>query len=173
MKYFKRLKIYKANNVTFNPETLEAYSYRWWKFVALVDDKVIFNDYRYSNMTTKHQWKVRGILNELRIKIDISAPFPKGIGPGDLETLILQAEENLCDAFLHDEERRIRRNERAAQRRAEKKNNPDPEPPKGRPLNSYYSDSEDLAIGCKPSLESIEGGAMFSKKSQAKLKLVS
>lgn len=101
MKYYKRLGIYKASNVTFDPKTLEAHSYRWWKFVAVVEGKVIFNNYRYSVSTSKHQRKVRQLLFELGIKIDISMPLPKGINSSSLEDLILIAEEYLCDEYLY------------------------------------------------------------------------
>ena len=65
MKLVKRKNIYMASNynLTFNPVTLEAHSYKWWKFVAKVEGKVIFNNYWYSVSTSKHQNKVR----ELRI----------------------------------------------------------------------------------------------------------
>jgi hypothetical protein len=124
MKYFKRLKLYKANNgnCIFNPETGDAHSYRWWRFLAIVDGVVFFNDYRYSSMTTKHQWKVRHLLNELGIKIDVVAPFPKGIPRGrSLKELYTMAEENECDRYISQEAKRIYRNEQAAKRRAQRK----------------------------------------------------
>lgn len=71
MKYYSRSKIYKASNVTFNAETCEAYSYGWWKFVARINGFVVFNNYRYSNSTSKHQSKVRSLMSELGIKIDL------------------------------------------------------------------------------------------------------
>lgn len=63
MKYYKRLKVYKASNVTFNPETKEAFSYGWWKFVTKVNGLVVFNDHTYSISTRKHQSKVWNLLN--------------------------------------------------------------------------------------------------------------
>lgn len=103
MKYFKRLKIYKASAVTFNPQTMEAYSYSWWKFVAIVEGKVIFNDYYYSPSTRKHQSKVRSLLQELGITIDISMPLPAGIVGNNLQAMIEIAEETLCNKFLSDQ----------------------------------------------------------------------
>jgi hypothetical protein len=101
MRYYKRLKIYKASNVTFNPQTMEAHSYVWWKFVALVDGKVVFNNYRYSPSTGQHQSKIRRVMDELGIKVDMFLPIPEGIKHGQtLEDLILIAEEYLCDDFL-------------------------------------------------------------------------
>lgn len=132
MKYYKRLKIYKSNsgNCTFDPETMKAYSYRWWAFVAVIEGKVVFNNYRYSAMTTKHQWKVRSLLNELDIKIDLELPIPDGL-PGTygrygqeskqtnlgLQDLIEQAEEYLCYEIL---DKKVRAQE-SYQRQKERK----------------------------------------------------
>lgn len=123
MKYMKRAGVYKASNVTFNPETFNAYSYTWWRFVAKVDGVIIFNNHRYSPSTGKHQHKVRSLLIDLGVKVDITAPFPNGIREDSLESIILQAEENLCDLFLEDESKRISRNEKAAIRRLNLKAN--------------------------------------------------
>ena len=72
MKYYKRLKEYKASNVSLTVEPkLEAYSYGWWLFVVRYKGLVIFNDTNYSNPTCKHQSKVRGVLDDLGIEIDI------------------------------------------------------------------------------------------------------
>lgn len=79
MKYYKRLKLYKASNVTFDPATCRAYSYDWWRFVDRVDGKVVFNNHRYSNSTAKHQSKVHGLLRELGIKIDLYVDCPTGL----------------------------------------------------------------------------------------------
>lgn len=84
MKYYTKLKLYKASNVYFNPEICQAYSYAWWKFVDKIKGKVIFNSYRYSNSTCKHQRKVRSVLRELGIKIDIEIEAPRGLQDLDL-----------------------------------------------------------------------------------------
>ncbi len=111
MKYYPRLGLYKASNVTFNLKTMSAYSYGWWKFVSVIDGKIVFNDYNYSNMTCKHQWKVRSLLQSLGVKVDIFMPVPGGL-PGSylrhgqtlpyssLEDTIVAAEEYLCNKFL-------------------------------------------------------------------------
>lgn len=111
MKYFKRAGIYKASNVTFDPSTITAYSYNWWKFVGLVEGKVIFNNYSYSVSTSKHQSKVRQLLATLGVKIDLELPLPKGVNSGDLANLFETAEEYLCDKFLLEE---LKKEERAA-----------------------------------------------------------
>lgn len=101
----KKLKsgIYKASNVTFDPKTMVATSYIWWHFVKVIEGKVIFNDYRYSPTTGRHQTKVRRLMQELGIKIDITLPIPKGLqAAATLEELILEAEEHLCEDYLRD-----------------------------------------------------------------------
>jgi hypothetical protein len=110
-----------TGSLTFNRETFEAFSYRWWKFVAKVEGKIVFNNYRYSVSTSKHQNKIRNLLNELKIKIDIELPLPKGINSSSLQDLFETAEEHLCDAFLAAELKRQDRNERAKIKRFEKK----------------------------------------------------
>jgi hypothetical protein len=71
MKYFKRLKEYKASNVTFDPEMRRAYSYGWWEFVREINGTVVFNNYSYSPSTCRHQWKVRSLMSELGIEIGL------------------------------------------------------------------------------------------------------
>jgi hypothetical protein len=70
MKYYSRLKIYKASNVTLDKNEISAYSYRWWKFLTVHNGVVVFNRAYYSSSTNRHQSKV---LNEIRgdIKIDL------------------------------------------------------------------------------------------------------
>lgn len=105
MKYMKRAQIWQACNykVTFNPKKLEAVSYNWWVFVKLIDEKLVFNNYRYSAMTTKHQWKIRALLRDLGIKIDIEMPLSQGLQEfNNLEAAILEAEEQLCDRFFSE-----------------------------------------------------------------------
>lgn len=79
MKYYARLKIYKSNNVTFDPETLSAYSYDWWQFVRVINGKVVFNGYFYSPTTAKHQSKVRNLLASLNINIDVVVKTRAGL----------------------------------------------------------------------------------------------
>lgn len=71
MKLNKRSNIYKASNVTFNAETHEATSYDWWIFVKRINGKLVFNDHSYSSSTCKHQYKVRSLLRDLGLEIDI------------------------------------------------------------------------------------------------------
>jgi hypothetical protein len=71
LKYFKRLNVFKGSNVHFNPETMVASSYEWWKFVMPLKGMLVYNNYGYSNSTRLHQSKVWSLLKDLGIKIDI------------------------------------------------------------------------------------------------------
>lgn len=82
MKFMKRAEIYKASNVTFNPDTCKAYSYNWWRFVDIVNGKVIFNNITYSQSTCKHQSKVRSLLSELGVNIDFTIQSRSGLQSG-------------------------------------------------------------------------------------------
>ena len=80
MKYFNKLDLYKASNVVFNPVLIQAHSYGWWCFVLKIDNRVIFNDYNYSNTTLRHQSKVRLLMKQLGVDIDIVISCPGGLG---------------------------------------------------------------------------------------------
>lgn len=119
MKYFKRLGVYKASNVTFNPSTCEAFSYGHWKFVTRIDNYIVFNSRYYSNTTTKHQSKVRKLLAELDIKIDFDLPMRESLDSSlSIEQLIERSEEFLCDKFLSDV---LKKQERYARSKERKK----------------------------------------------------
>lgn len=72
MKFIKKRNQYESANVTLNLEEMTAYSYGWWKFLAVINGKIVFNNYSYSNSTCKHQSKVRRMLEEKGIKIDLN-----------------------------------------------------------------------------------------------------
>lgn len=119
LNYKKKTNMYtnSTGSLTFDPVTKNAYSYKWWRFVAVVEGVVIFNNYSYSSSTSKHQYKMRSLLEQLGIKVDIYAPFSKGIPVGNLESVFQEAEENLCDLFLREESKKIRASENAKNRR--------------------------------------------------------
>lgn len=79
MKYMQKAKIYKAANVTFNPETKQAYSYNWWRFVDVIGGLVVFNNYTYSNATAKHQGKVRRLLQDIGVAVHFEIEAPGGL----------------------------------------------------------------------------------------------
>ena len=79
LRAYPKLNLFKGSNVEFNPSICEATSYGWWKFVSRIGGLVVFNDYRYSVSTSKHQWKVRSLLNQLGIEIDLFIEAPQGL----------------------------------------------------------------------------------------------
>lgn len=117
MKYFKRLGLYKASNVTFNPKTLSAHSYDWWQFVKQVDGKVIFNNYRYSQSTSKHQRKVAGVLQELGVVYETIKTVKSLANLETLEQVYAAHAENIENEKVDAELKRIKRNKRAKERR--------------------------------------------------------
>lgn len=94
MKYLKTKKQYKASNVILNLDPLEATSYNWWIFLKRIKGKLVFNNYRYSVSTCKHQSKVLSKLRELGIKIDYYIESPKGLQ--DLDSAIKYYESEIA-----------------------------------------------------------------------------
>lgn len=107
-----------ASNVTYDPTTHKAFSYGWWGFVWLIEGRLVFNNYYYSNTTTKHQSKVRSLLWNHGTRPDLTLPVPLGLHrPGlTLEQLIVEAEEYLCDKYLHNLVKEQERRGRAKRR---------------------------------------------------------
>jgi|ERR1035437_114 hypothetical protein len=79
MKFFKTLGIYKACNVRFHPTQIQAYSYDWWCFVAVINGLVVFNRYKYSVSTARHHDKVLSLMAKLGIKIDVTVNTRLGL----------------------------------------------------------------------------------------------
>lgn len=122
MKLMKRSGIYKATNVTFDPQSKDAFSYAWWRFVGVVDGVLIFNNYRYSVTTAKHQRKVASIMGALGISPKLTLTLPRGIRHDQtLAELIVECEEHLCDVYLENEARREERNIKSRIKRLKKK----------------------------------------------------
>lgn len=60
-----------CNKNVFNPETFEAFSYNWWKYVTKVKGQIVFNDHSYSVTTNKHQGEMRHLLRtELGLNLE-------------------------------------------------------------------------------------------------------
>jgi hypothetical protein len=85
MKYYSRLKVYKASNVQFSVESKIATSYGWWEFVKPINGKLVFNSYNYSSTTIKHQRKISRVLSELGLQT-IRVDSPQGLQ--DLDSAI-------------------------------------------------------------------------------------
>lgn len=81
MKYYKTQNKYKASNVVLDMNTLTAWSYDWWAFLKNINGRLVFNDYRYSPSTQKHQAKVRSLLNQLGLTV-VTIKCPKGLQSG-------------------------------------------------------------------------------------------
>lgn len=62
MKYYKRLKQYKASNVVVDLENQTAHSYGWWRFWTVENGVSLFNGTFYSQSTCGHQSKTRGVI---------------------------------------------------------------------------------------------------------------
>lgn len=99
LKYYKRAGVYKNSTGSnkFNPETLEAHSYDWWKYVAKIEGKVVFNNHSYSVTTSGHQSAMRSLLSRLNICIDYFVDAPRGLD--HLELALKQERDNLQEAI--------------------------------------------------------------------------
>ena len=124
MKYYVRSSMYKSStgNCTFNPDTVQAYSYGWWCFVKKIRGKTVFNSYRYSNTTSKHQAKVRALMRDLGLAIDVTVSFREGLQHVDtLEQMNMLHDEQIAYDTVQAELRRETKNRRARERRAARK----------------------------------------------------
>lgn len=122
MKFYSRSNCYKGSNVVFNVTSREAVSYNWWTFVKVIEGDVVFNDYRYSPTTAKHQSKVRRLMQKLGIGIDLVVQVPSGLQSfGNLEVVRLAHAAEMVRQSALAETKRQERNEKARERRARKK----------------------------------------------------
>lgn len=83
MKKLKTKNIYKASNVTFDADKIEAFSYGWWRFVAVIDGKVHFNRYKYSYSTARHQSRVLSLMEHLGIGVAVWHNTREGLQEGN------------------------------------------------------------------------------------------
>lgn len=79
MKYSKKRARYEESNVWFDKETMTAKSYDHWVFVTKISGLVVFNEHRYSVSTSRHQRKVKELLQALGIVIDLHVDSPKSL----------------------------------------------------------------------------------------------
>lgn len=87
MRKLKSKNVYKASNFEFNADDIAAWSYGWWQFVKVIDGKVVFNNYRYSVSTGKHQSKARCLMQDLKISIDCFVSTKESISNWDSRKL--------------------------------------------------------------------------------------
>jgi hypothetical protein len=86
MKYFSKLGLYKASNVTYNPSQFEAFSYGWWQFATIEQGFKIFNNYRYSPSTGQQQGKVMKKIGYDNLNDVIFLECPKGLQNSEWKT---------------------------------------------------------------------------------------
>lgn len=71
MRFIKKRNQFEASNVTFNPDTSEAWSYGWWLFAEKMmtpyGKMVVVNDHSYSSSTVRQIVKVKDLLDQLGI----------------------------------------------------------------------------------------------------------
>lgn len=119
LKYDKKSGTYKGSNVGFNPRTLEAYSYGWWNFTKVMNGCLVFNYYRYSVSTVRHQSKVQELLRNLDIKVDYYVSLEESLDNPSINKMSL---DKLIDRSnkqikARQEERRLAINASAKRRR--------------------------------------------------------
>lgn len=123
MKLKKKSGLYEASNVTFDPKALTATSYNWWYFVKVFKGKVVFNNYQYSPSTRRHQSKVRSLLSDLGINIDLVVELTQSLNNVEVEGLTLKQLKAKSDAQIasREESKRLHRNNMAQRRRVAKR----------------------------------------------------
>lgn len=101
MRYGVRSNAFKASNCVLDMNELRATSYAWWNMLQVIKGKLVFNNYSYSSATSGHQSKVRSVLRNLGIKIDIEIEAPRGLQNLDKaldQTLYILARNELQQA---------------------------------------------------------------------------
>ena len=63
MRYYKRLKQYKASNMVVDLENQTAHSYGWWCFWTVENGVSLFNSTFYSQSTCGHQSKASRVID--------------------------------------------------------------------------------------------------------------
>jgi hypothetical protein len=115
MKYYSRLKTYKASNLTFNPATGEGRSYAWYSISRKFEGVQVLNSYAYSPTTACHVSKLRRLFLSLNIEwVEIEAPR----GLQDLDAAKALAKDSIQKLTVEINNKRSRP-ERNAKRFAE------------------------------------------------------
>jgi hypothetical protein len=116
-RFFKKTGKYRISNCTFDTYTCVALSWDWWQFVRCIDGLVVFNSFRYSNSTSRHQRMTCALLSELGLTIDMEVECPGGLQ--DLQSGVQLAQTRM--AALDAEMQRPRSQARVNARRTQKK----------------------------------------------------
>jgi hypothetical protein len=81
LKFYVKSNLYKNSNGSnqVNLEKMEAHSYHWWQYLMKFKGKVIFNNYHYSNSTSKHQINCKSLLDQNNININYFVEASQGL----------------------------------------------------------------------------------------------
>lgn len=64
-----------TGHVTFDPEAMKGFSYRWYCLTKRIGSVQVLNSYGYSSTTIKHVWAMRSLFKILCVEyIEIEAP---------------------------------------------------------------------------------------------------
>ena len=108
--YHKRTNTYSGcgKRWTFNPDTLEAYSYDWWCMLKVINGKLVLNTWDYSVSTRNHRKQLREVLDSLGIKPDYFINAPAGLQSyasfNDLTSRSIVSNINATLKALYDKE---------------------------------------------------------------------
>lgn len=78
MKYYKKLKQYKASNLKYDENSKIAYSYDWYQVAKFINNKMILNTFNYSATTLRHVYKIRKLFDDLGIEY-LTLEAPQGL----------------------------------------------------------------------------------------------
>lgn len=94
----------------FYADEIEATSYGYWVFVKKINGKVIFNDYKYSHTTRRHQDAVKILLDNLGIKIDAVIYTSESLSDNSFKNDALDAfYKTICRLMVENNTPRIRK----------------------------------------------------------------
>lgn len=71
MKYKPRKRVFESSNCYFDPELKQAFSYKWWAMLYVINGRVVRNVFNYSPSTRNHQYKLDACLNSIGLRPDI------------------------------------------------------------------------------------------------------
>lgn len=78
-KWIKSRQQFEKSNLAYCPETGRGHSYRWYRIVDRIGDKIVLNTYNYSRTTVGHLSDIRALLRSLDLKIDVEIEAPHGL----------------------------------------------------------------------------------------------
>jgi hypothetical protein len=79
LEWIKSRKRFEKQNLTFDPETFEGRSYRWYLISAKIGGKIVVNNYPYSRTTMRHYSEIMIMLRSLGVEEIYSISAPSGL----------------------------------------------------------------------------------------------